>query len=331
MEKAKCMHILEFPIYQVDGYRHPRDGFEKPFRILHHIHNVLVKEGQRRLDRLYRDKSYRKFIRDYHRADIKSKKEISKDLKELTKKYGVGGNYCLDKYVSVQQKIYSKYISSLQAQKEAQRVYRGIEQVLYCGGKKLHLKRYTQIKSVSQKNATNGIKFDIHTGIGHWGKYTFRCKIDWSDEYKAQSLATCDIAYYEIKRRMFDSGWRYYLLIFFKGPAPKKITDAERLKHKQSTGGLDIGTSTIAFVTDEECMLERLAPNAIYYEKEIRKLNKEIDRIVRINNPHKFDSKGVIRKEIKFNKESNKIKALRRKVKTLYRKKVNIQKRTMSI
>lgn len=321
-KEPKVMHTLVFPIYQVDGYGRPREAFDSSFRLLGHVHNVLVKEASRRLDRLYRNKEYRYLLRQYHKASgDREKRKIGRQLDRLVKQYGLKGKFFLQKYASVQQHMYRKHFSTHQIQKEGEAIYRGVEKVLYEDGRHLHYKKWSQVRSISQKERTNGVKFNIHTGIGKWGQYTFRCHIDHLDEYKATSLAFDDISYFEIKRQMFDSGWRYYLVIVFKGTAPRKIPSSKMEDANRSAGGIDLGTSTIAYVNENTAILERLAPDVVQYERKIRHLQKLYDRLQRINNPENYNSDGTIRKGRKRWYSSRRMKALQRQMLTLHRRK----------
>ena len=321
-KKPKPMHILEIPITQVDGFPHPRDAFDTPFHILWKIHNIAVAEAQRRLDRLFRDREYRYLIRCYKKAESKDeKKSIAERLTAVREKYDFAGRYCLQKYVAVQQHRYSQYFSSHQIQKEGETVYKGVDKVLFGSGKHLHFRKESEIRCISQKDTSNGVKFNIRTGVGTWRKFTFRCHINWDDPYVAESLAYGGIAYYEIKRRMFRSGWRYYLVIVIRGRAPKKIADADRRQGHRSDTGIDLGTSTLAAYSQESAVLERLVPDAENCDRRIRHLQKKHDRLQRINNPENYDPDGTVRKGRKTWHRSNRMCQLRREISTLYRKK----------
>ncbi|MDD6257987.1 MAG: hypothetical protein PUA69_01840 [Erysipelotrichaceae bacterium] len=321
-KKPKPMHVLEIPIAQVDGFPHPRNAFNTPFHILWKIHNIAVAEAQRRLDRLFRDREYWYLIRRLKKAESKDeKKAIAERLTALREKYDLAGSYCLQKYVAVQQHRYRQYFSTHQIQKEGEAVYKGVDKVLFVNGKRLHFRKASEIRSISQKDTSNGVKFNTRTGVGTWRKFTFRCHINWNDPYVAETLAYGDIAYYEIKRRMFKSGWRYYLVIVIRGHAPKKISDAERKRESLSDTGIDLGTSTLAAYSHESAELERLAPDAESYDRRIRQLQKKYDRLQCINNPENYNPDGTVRKGRKTWHRSNRMRQLRRKISTLYRKK----------
>ena len=58
--------------------------------------------------------------------------------------------------------------------------------------------------------------------------------------------------------------------------------------------GLNIGTSTIAIVSDKNVRLKILAENIEIDEKEKRKLQRKLDRQRRSNNPNKYNVDGTI-------------------------------------
>ena len=339
--EKKSIHVFEVPIIKVDGYSTPDEAFAPRFKAMNNIHNAMVKELQRRIDLLNRDKEYRalrsKYIRlkaDKKRA--KEAKDISKQLETIRTKYDLRGNYSLNKFVAKQQNKYENFLCSKQTYKESQRVWAGADAVLFGNGKQLHYQKYKECLSISQSNDTNGIR--LKKGCKY--TYTFgrlsknplvfhvkKSRMDMSNEYTFDALSTetgsNTIKYYEIKRRMFKSGWRYYLVFVLEGNAPRKIHDIDLATN--GTGGIDLGTSTIAFASTNNLILERLAPDAIKYEKKISILQRKRDRLNRALNPDYFDEDGccIRRKpgEIRNWKSSNEMKRIDREIATLHRKK----------
>ena len=47
-------------------------------------------------------------------------------------------------------------------------------------------------------------------------------------------------------------------------------------------------------VSEDACVLEELAPNAIQYEKKIQKISQRMDCSRRISNPNKYNEDGTI-------------------------------------
>ena len=152
---------------------------------------------------------------------------------------------------------------------------------------------------------------------GNWLGLCLKCKpISKNDPYKTEALSH-DISYCEIKRMMFNNGWHYYVVLYLKGDAPKKL-----VKIGPNEMGIDPGVSTMAGVSDDKAVLKELAPKSKDYDKQIRKLQQKMDTSKRISNPNKYNQDGTINKS---NRDrwvySNTYRKNRRQLKCVYRKK----------
>lgn len=304
----------------------------KSFFFSDKIHNSLVKVGQKRLNAIMNDKIYRQARLEYGESGFSKKKANTlskaqkvrrKELIELMQSKVM--EYKLlskdfDAYVSTIQKKYRNYVSSHQAQAEVKAVYSGIQKVLYDNGTHLHFKRYNQFDCIKQKNSTNGVKLRNWSQI-EFMKHKYNLNPSHST-YMQEIMNTVDIqndvVYSFLKRIEFNSGFHYYAIVTLKGEAPYK-------KHLSSNDkartGVDLGTSSIATVSTEKVNLVELAPLSMKYEKEIRQLQKLVERSMRIHNPNNYKSDGTIKKG--KNKKWNltkRCKRLKRKIRILYRK-----------
>jgi len=108
--------------------------------------------------------------------------------------------------------------------------------------------------------------------------------------------------------------------LILEGIPPKK----ERTTKNEKVG-LDIGTSTIAIVSNEEAKLLELAPKIDTLENKKRILVRKLDRQRRCNNPNNYNVDGTIKKGIKlywnnskrYLKTKLKLKEIQRKQKSL--------------
>lgn len=285
---------------------------EKRYGMIFRIHNALVKYGKKQLSRLKKDPEYRELLARYRQIKKEEadghipadKDEVKDRLNEIVQSYGltIAGLY---KYVSVMQKKFKKHISSQQAQAEAEKVLKGIEAVLYGNGKDIHYKKYLDILTITGKSNTNGVKFFLVPDHEHqklncyieWNGLTVPVKLDISKadlpdgkNYVWESLNAGQLKYCEIVRLWFRSGWRYYVNLYLKGEAPKKV------KPGISVMGIDEGTSTVAAVSEDAVFLEELAPRCVEYNKKITKLQQQIDASTRKTNPDKFREDGTCKK-----------------------------------
>lgn len=336
------MHVLRLKLKTSEYQEHE---LEKRFRCIWHIHNVAVKYAQKQLNKMRNDMGYIAVIREYiqcknvlKKAKNKSeKKELDTKIKSLLaerQRYILGYGLTkteIEKFCKVQAFRFAHLVSSQQVQKEVARVIDGVDDVLYGSGKELHFKKLSQTDTICGKSPTNGIRYFDNSHTSYYPKRIipkFYAEIeylglqievtaDFSDPYISQSLQG-DISYCEIKRIMFENGWHYYVNLYIKSPAPKKnilVPVAEQ--------GMDLGVSTVATVSDNNAILEELAPKSSAYEAKIKKLQKKIDVSKRVSNPGNFNNDGTCKSgHLGWNYSKNCLRKMK-KVSLLYRKKAS--------
>lgn len=317
---------------------------EKRFRMLWHIHNQAVKYAQKQLHKLMRDRAYidarkeRSILKpeaeklqkrlDETEAQMKRVKRGERArMKAMNKRLGELADimneriafFCLtqtglESYVKVMQHRFKKHISSQQAQKEADRVYAGVQKVLYGNGKFIHLKKLDDQRSISQKCATNGIKVDVENNTIDWLGLTIPFRMDKKDPYVVESVSH-QLKYGEIVRLPFGGGWRYYINLYLDGDAPKKLSVSSGLT------GIDPGVSTMAAVSEKTVSMKELAPLSDRYNKEIARLQEHVDKEKRALNPDNYDKDGRIKKGKHNWVISNNCRRHQRRIRELYRKK----------
>lgn len=148
------------------------------------------------------------------------------------------------------------------------------------------------------------------------------------NEYEAQAISN-DIAYVGIIRKMIRGNYKYYVQITLSGIMPSKTDKqtGEFVKIKTGKVGLDIGTSTLAIVSDNVTKIVELADKAQPNQHKITSVQRKIDRSMRATNPNKFNEDGTIKKG---NREkwnfSNNCKRLKSSLKEFHRKSAAIRK-----
>ena len=297
----------------------------KRFHALSHLHNVLVKHAKKCLNYLFHDEVYLSLKLEYGSLLKKDelsfeekhrKKLLSSEMKTIIRSYGLS-EYDLQSYIKLSAKQFRKCLSSQQVQKEASRVWKGIESILYKNGKDLHFKCFRDFDTISGKTNTNGLKFCKETLSIEWLSLEIKCKLPKDSDYIYEAL-NAEISYCELKRMMFPNGWHYYVIVYLRGEAPQKM----HLTESESTTGIDIGTSTVAAVSDESATLKELAPKYRDYNIRIDELLRYLDRSRRLSNPNKYNTDGTFNKQNKdrwkFTKSYLKV---RDRLKSLYRQK----------
>ena len=265
---------------------------EKCFSAGHSIYNILVRHCRGRIASLRQDQTYRELLAEYRiQKDGNVRKAVSEQLKALVAAYGLT-EYSLHSFVKVQQKKHKKYINSLVAQKIASSVWKGVEKVLYGNGKLLRFRKYTEFVSLEGKNNSTGFIFqDGILKVNGRPIYVSRHKRDGSASrlYEDEALKH-RVKYCRLVRKPVGSSWHYYVQLVLEGTAP--------VKHSLGSGraGLDIGTSTAAVATRQECILTVLGESVEDIEKEQRRQLRKIDRSRRAMNPQNYNPDGTVRK-----------------------------------
>lgn len=290
------MHVLRLPLETTE---YEKQILTRRFYMISHLHNVMVKQAKKRMIQLRYDKNYISAKTEYtellkkhkfSKEDSVRKKELSKIMSDIRSTYGLS-KYSFEAYLKVCGKQFKKHISSQQVQKEADRVWEGVEKILFGNGKELHFKKYRDFSTICGKTNTNGIKFDPDTLNVEYIGLHMKCTVPKKNaSYVAESL-NHKISYCEIKRLMFPNGWHYYLNIYLDGNAPYKISN---VGSPDNTTGIDIGTSTIATASETKLTLKELAPKCKDYNKKICKLLEHLDRSKRTSNPAKYKADGTI-------------------------------------
>ena len=302
------------------------------FFIVNRCHNLMVTYANHRLNDMKRSKEYHTGIKtyavarkglsglkkgtpEYDEADAK-RKAAGDALNEIYHKFGIDKS-SLEKFAAIFQNKHKTKISSHQMQKEADVVYKGVSDVLYGKGRKLHYKRLVEQTTISQENDINGVKF--YDGYITWGGYKDDTKNMLRIPYKvpdayAQEALLNEVKYCEITRIEFSDGWHYYVNVYLDGTPPVKFN------HGKGTTGIDLGVSTVAAVNESGVMLEELAPDYCNYDRKIKALQRKIDRSMRASNPDNYNDDGTIKKGRKTWHLSKNCKTLKRKVRILYRK-----------
>lgn len=295
----------------------------KRFEISRQLYNAVLSKAYKRYKSMIETKKYRQLKEQINNANEKEKKRLYKQLNEMYKQYRLN-EYSLHEDIQEMQHHFSENIDSFTAQKIATRVWSAFEDLLFGDGEIVHFKKYGELDSLEGKSNKTGIRFK--DGFLIWNGLKIPVKIDYNNPYEYQALKD-EICYCRIKRRFIKGKYKYYLQIVFKGVPPMKINkDGEVKRHiGNGTVGLDIGTQTIAIVSNVDVKLLELADRVNNIEKEKRRILRYMDRSRRANNPDNFNEDGTIKKgKLKWVKSNRYIKA-QNKLRELYRKQADVR------
>ena len=258
---------------------------EKRLNIARTIYNSCLGEILKRHKKM-------KNCSEYKEIKNLDKKEQSKRYKELDKEYSIS-KFELNKYVKPMTQKFKKNIGSQMGQELAERAFAAYEKFRYGKAKKVYFKSYGDFYSVREKGNITGLRFFLEDCCISWLGLKIPVIIKNNDRY-AQSCFLDKLLYCRLLKKTVNGKNRYYVQITFEGTPPKK--------HKiggENEIGIDIGTSTVAIVSDNKAELKILAENIETDEKEKRRLQRKLDRQRRANNPNKYNPDGTINKENK--------------------------------
>lgn len=309
----------------LDATKSDEQIIAKRFYAIAHIHNVIVKRASKLMSKLNKNEMYQSVLNEYcsllkksnlTKEDKLLKKDLSFQLNAIRIELGLS-EYQLQSYITKCAKQYRKCLAAQQVQKEASRVWRGVEKTLFSKGKRIHFKKHTDFSTIGGKSNANGVKFNKDTLSIEWIGLKIHCKLPKKNEAYLKESLDNDISYCEIERKMFPNGWHYYVIVCLKGDAPKRLVVSAEGK-----AGVDIGTSTVAIVSDNKALLEELAPQSKKYNKKIQKLLQSLDVSRRCSNPDKYNADGTVKKNNKDKwKFSKSYIKKQQKLKSLYRQK----------
>jgi hypothetical protein len=311
-------YTIEFPL-RIPLWQQHR--LEKRFKIAKMIYNSCLGEALKRHKAIKADKDYRLLLKEPRSS------ERSKQLAEIRLAYGFT-EYALHKFVTPMRHKFKEHIGSQEAQKLATRAFQAVEKLHYGQSNKVYFKSFQD--DISIENKTN--KQGLRRKDGHiiWGdkptKKNPKPK-NWlcmpiepkpKDEYA--HLALLDkTKYVRILKREIRGKTRYFVQLIQEGYPPtkqnRKISNDETKRV-----GLDIGTSTIAIASKDKVELRELAPACTVDERELRRIQRKMDRSKRATNPHNFNEDGTVKKGKLTWQYSKAYEKLRQQRKELYRK-----------
>ena len=265
---------------------------DKRFRIGNHIYNVMVKEAKRRLNNLLADKEYKEIMHNYHQTK-KFKKGDKTKLKEIRELYGLT-KYDFVNYLAKGQNQYLNNIGSPIRTNIAERVWKAVEAFLFKKGKEIQFRKLVMFKSVEAKS--NDAEILYRNGEILWKGLKMKAIIKSKDIYAYDAIKNHRIKYCRIKRIWKKGKWRYYVQLALEGIPKYKIN----LKFKDNRKvGIDMGPSSIAVVSKDKLIHQELGGNVVNIEKTIKRLNRQIDRQRRANNPNNYNDDGTIKRDTK--------------------------------
>ncbi len=154
--------------------------------------------------------------------------------------------------------------------------------MLFGRAKKVRFKVATRFKSVEGKSNATGIRFINNQVL--WKKLALNPIIDWSNPVIVHGLNS-PVKYCRILWRNLNGKRRWFIQLIQSGLPYQKPTNYVT----QGIVGLDINISDVAFVADNKAGLLPFAENVSTFEREIKSLQKKMQRSLKTHNPDNFE------------------------------------------
>lgn len=312
---------------------------EKSFHIVNSAYNEALSFGLRRFEALKQNPTYQELLesrrellqkpeREQKTKKFKAqKKEIDKTLMNIRKDYSLT-EFGLSQHLSQQRrKLDSVYqhLNSGELQVVASYVMKALEKVLFYQiepHKVRFCSKYDADMSFRNRVNSTGTRLveSDKTGIAyrlyiHKASTFVDIPIKAFNTYQQMSLLRSErIKYVQIIRKTLRGKKVYYLQIVCEGYPHTKSSKGD------GTVGIDPGISTVAYATPNDVALVDLVPSMVNQkEKNIKSLERRIERSRRVNNPDCYNEDGTIKKGSHFKQPSNRAQRLLTRRKNAYR------------
>jgi hypothetical protein len=326
--KPSPTFLLELPLQVTSGQAKRLRAHLEAAR---QFYNAILSEGQRRLRHMRTDPAWQT-ARAIPRIQ---KLERQRAFGALRQQYGFSEFALHEAAKGLNCTWIADHLDAVLAQTLATRAYRALNRVCLGQARRVRFKsRGRGLSSVENKRNNTGLRFVLqppaegNASYLLWQDDRLPALIDWEDPVVTHGLAH-RIKYARLIQRQASSfraegadaeGQRYFVQLALEGVPYQKPKHAVG----SDTVGLDLGPSTIAIVPREgaprlEVLCAELAPDA----RAIRRLQRQMDRQRRANNPANYDERGRIKKRSKERlswKHSKRYLATRRRKATRERK-----------
>lgn len=251
------------------------------------LYNNVLNEAKTRMELVKNSEAYqaaRKIPRD-------KKKERSEAFNKAREAYRFT-EYDLQAYANraaKDSKWIAQKIDAQVQQKLATRAFKAVERVLSGKARDVRFKVESRFRSVEGKTNKQGIRWKDNRIV--WSGLELPAIIDNDNEIVKHGLSS-PVKYCRLIRRELNGKRRWFVQLVLEGTPYQKPQNYV----KSGVVGLDLNVSNIAFVADDHAELLPFADKVSNFSKEITKLQRQMQRSQRANNPDNFEPDFKARK-----------------------------------
>ena len=268
-----------------------------------HVYNACLGESLRRLELVRQS-------RDWHRAcTMKKSRTRTKLFQQAVGRHGFTAT-AIQKYAEgCRDRCWiGEHLGSHDTQTTSLRAFRAVQQ--YSLGKKgrPRFKGKNRLHSIEAKeDAVILFRREPVLAI-HWRGLVMPLLLDPKDnrDWQSQALA-CRTKYVRILRREIKGRIRWFAQLIQEGTSPRIRETGEGVV------GLDLGPSTIAAVSSGDAILEKFCPGVEQPWKELRRIERALERSRRATNRENYEERGCAKKGRRKWSQSHRYRELARK------------------
>ncbi len=215
-------------------------------------------------------------------------------------------------------------------QKVATRAFKATERLIFGNAKRVRFKGKDQFASVEGKSNKSGIRWTGQavewSGLKLAATITLRVRGRLRRETLLQRRLTNDpvvqhglsakVKYVRLVRRLLNQKTYWFAQLVCEGNPYQKSQNSIGV----GLIGIDLGVSTVAIVGDEKTILKPFAEELTSNQKQIRWIQRKMDRQRRSGNPDNFNPNGIAKKGKKRWNNSKRYKQTAAKKRELERK-----------
>ncbi|MDY6902813.1 MAG: transposase, partial [Cyanobacteriota bacterium] len=251
------------------------------FQAARQLYNACLNEALIRMELVRDSESYKQAKKLNQQKDKKQRNELFKTAREQARFSDYKLQY--EAILTAKSSIWiAKNLDSNTQQKLATRAFKAVERILFGMAKQVRFKVTSRFKSVEGKSNKQGLRWLKNQVV--WCGLTIDPIIDWTNRVIAHGLNS-PVKYCRILWRNLNGKRRWFIQLINEGLPYQKPQNYVT----QGIVGLDVNISNVAFVADNKAGLLPFAEKVPNYEREIKALQRKMQRSQRMHNPDNFE------------------------------------------
>ena len=251
------------------------------------LYNAVLGESLKRLRLMRESKKWQKarFIGDKRERSFRLH-DLCREFAFTSESFSAFGTACKNNGG------WNIHLGAHETQRISERAYAAVR--MYSFGKRGRPRfkgKNRPLRSVEAKTNVAGIRWKKERGIVEWKGLVLHAMLSpkgrdfWQEEVLSRETKYCRIVW-----RSLNDERRWYIQLIQEGMPPGKETNSAGII------GLDIGPSTVAMVGEDVADLVKFCPTIEQPWKEMRRLQRKVDRSRRATNPDCFNQDGTWKK-----------------------------------